>query len=53
MADGRPSEGMTVVVDGAVQPDGAVPLVDDGQAHAVEISVPGGSPSTGNGVVPR
>jgi cellobiose phosphorylase len=41
--DGTPSDGMTVVVDGAVQPDAAVPLVDDGQVHTVEISVPGGT----------
>jgi len=53
MADGKPSEGMTVVVDGAVQPDAAVPLVDDGQAHAVEISVLGGTPDTGKGVATR
>jgi len=44
---------MTVVVDGAVQPDAAVPLVDDGQAHAVEISVLGGTPDTGKGVATR
>jgi hypothetical protein len=34
-----PSDAMTVVVDGTVQPDGAVPLVDDRHEHAVEISV--------------
>jgi cellobiose phosphorylase len=40
--DGTPSESMTVVVDGAMQLDATVPLADDGRAHTVEISVPGG-----------
>jgi cellobiose phosphorylase len=36
---GRTPEAMTVVVDGREQPDAAVPLVDDRQAHTVEITV--------------
>jgi cellobiose phosphorylase len=36
---GRPPEAMTVVVDGREQPDATVPLVDDRQAHTVEITV--------------
>jgi cellobiose phosphorylase len=39
-ADGAPSEAMTVAVDGVFQPDAAVPLVDDGQAHTVELRIP-------------
>jgi cellobiose phosphorylase len=31
-----------VILDGAVQADGAVPLVDDGAEHRVEVSVPDG-----------
>jgi len=34
------SDAMKVIVDGTVQPDAAVPLVDDGHAHTVEITVP-------------
>jgi hypothetical protein len=34
---------MTVIVDGAAQLDAAVPLVDDGHAHTVEISVVSGT----------
>ncbi|HSW33903.1 MAG TPA: glycosyl hydrolase family 65 protein, partial [Steroidobacteraceae bacterium] len=37
--DDTPSDAMTVAVDGTVQPDGAVPLVDDRHEHNVEISV--------------
>jgi cellobiose phosphorylase len=35
--DGTPAGGITVVVDGTVRADAAVPLVDDRQEHAVEV----------------
>jgi cellobiose phosphorylase len=37
--DGQQTGGVTVVVDGTFRPDATVPLVDDRQEHAVEVSV--------------
>jgi cellobiose phosphorylase len=43
--DGTAVDAITVVVDGTVQLDAAVPLVDDGQAHTVEVRLAGGTPA--------
>jgi cellobiose phosphorylase len=37
VTDGMAAGGITVVVDGVVRPDAAVPLVDDRQEHTVEV----------------
>jgi cellobiose phosphorylase len=53
--DGAQAGGMTVVVDGTVRPDAAVPLVDDRQEHTVEVvatvAAPGGT-CAGHGALP-
>ena len=43
---------MTVIVDGMATPDAAVPLVDDGQAHTVEISFASGTPAPTDPITP-
>jgi cellobiose phosphorylase len=49
---GTSSDSMTVIVDGMATPDAAVPLVDDGQAHTVEISFASGTPAPTDPITP-